>query len=85
MSLKIENEETQRLAGELASITGETIPEAVSVALKERLERERCARSVETRIEEMRAVSQRTARMLRDGPSAVEHGDLLYDERGLPK
>ena len=85
MSLKIENEETQRLAGELASLTGETIPEAVMVALKERLERERCARSVEERLQGMRAISQRTARLLCDGPSAVEHCDLLYDERGLPK
>ena len=85
MSLKIENEETVQLAHELASLTGETVTEAITFALRERLEREGRERSVETRIEEMRAVSQRTARMLRDGPSAVNHGDLLYDERGLPK
>ena len=55
MSLKIENEETQRLAGELASLTGQTIPEAVTVALKERLERKRCERIVEERLQGMRA------------------------------
>ena len=85
MSFKPESDEILRLAGELASLTGETIPEAVTVALKERLERERRKRNVEERLQAMRAISQRTARMLRDGPSAVEHGDLLYDEHGLPK
>ncbi len=85
MSLNIENDEIRRLAGELASLTGETIPEAVTVALKERLERERRKHSREEGLQGMRAISQRTARMLRDGPSAVEHGDFLYDERGLPK
>ena len=33
----------------------------------------------------MRAIAERCAKLLRDGPSAVEHGDFLYDERGLPK
>ena len=85
MSLNIKNEETCRLAGELARLTGETMTGAITVALKERLERERRERSVEARVREMRAIGQRCARLLRDGPSAVEHGDFLYDERGLPK
>ncbi len=85
MSLKIENEETVQLAHELASLTGETVTEAITVALKERLERVRHDRIVEERVQALRAISERTARMLRDGPSAVEHGDLLYDECGLPK
>ena len=85
MSLNIESDEILRLAEELASLTGETVSEAVTVALRERLERVRRERRVEERLQSMRAISQRTARMLRDGPSAVEHGDLLYDERGLPK
>ena len=85
MSLNIESDEILQLARELASLTGETIPEAVTVALRERLERVRHERKVEERLQAMRAISQRTARKLRDGPSAVEHGDFLYDERGLPK
>ena len=85
MSLKIENEETLQLAQELASLTGEAVSEAITVALRERLERERHERSVEERLQTMRAIGQRNARLLRDGPSAVEHGDFLYDERGLPK
>ena len=85
MALNIKNEETCRLAGELASLTGETMTGAITVALKERLERERRERSVEARLRKMRAISERCAKLLRDGPSAVEHGDFLYDEQGLPK
>ena len=85
MSFKPECDEILRLAGELANLTGETVGEAVTVALRERLERLRQERSVEERLQAIRTISKRTALMLRDGPSAVEHGDLLYDERGLPK
>ena len=85
MSLNIKNEETCRLASELAQLTGETMTGAITVALKERLEREKRERSVEVRLKEMRAIAERCAKLLRDGPSAVEHGDFLYDERGLPK
>ena len=85
MSLNIKNEETCRLAGELARLTGETMTGAITVALKERLERERRERSVEARVQELHAIGQRCAYLLRDGPSAVEHGDFLYDEHGLPK
>ena len=85
MSLNIKNEETCRLASELAQLTGETMTGAITVALKERLEREKRERSVEALVQELHAIGQRCAKLLRDGPSAVEHGDFLYDERGLPK
>ena len=85
MSLNIKNEETCRLARELANLTGETMTGAITIALEERLKREMHERSVEARVRELRAIGQRCAKLLRDGPSAVEHGDFLYDERGLPK
>ena len=85
MSLNIKNQETCQLATELAELTGETKTGAITVALKERLEREQRARSVEARTQELLAIGQRCAAMLRDGPSAEDHGDFLYDERGLPK
>lgn len=84
MSLNIKNEETCRLAGELAHLTGETMTGAITVALRERLERERSGRSAEARVERLLAIGRRCASMMGNGPSAVEHGDLLYDERGLP-
>ena len=85
MSLNIKNEETCRLAGELARLTGETMTGAITVALRERLEREKHERGVEARIRKMRATAERCAKLLAPGPPASEHGDVLYDERGLPK
>ena len=82
MSLRIKNEETCKLARELAELTGETITEAITVAVRERLERRQL---IEKRVQELHEIGQRCAALLQDGPSAVEHGDLLYDERGLPK
>ena len=86
MSLNIKNEETCRLAGELACLTGETMTGAITVALRDRLEREKA--STRRRMPwpgELHAIGQRCAMLLGPGPSAVEHGDLLYDERGLPR
>ena len=41
--------------------------------------------AVTTRIQRLRAIRKRCARLLKaGGTSAVEHGDLLYDENGLP-
>ena len=85
MGLNIKNEQTCRLARELARLTGETMTGAITVALRERLEREKRDRSVETRAQELRAIAERCAELMGPGPLAAEIGDLLYDERGLPK
>ncbi len=85
MSLNIKNEETCRLAGELAHLTGETMTGAITVALQERLERERRQRGVEERLRRMRAVAERFAAQFPDSGPPIDHGELLYDERGLPK
>ena len=85
MSLNIKNEETHQLARELAALTGESMTGAITVALRERLQRETHERSVETRVQELRSIARRCARLLEDGPSAVEHGDYLYGEDGLPR
>ena len=85
VSLNIKNEDTCRLAGELAQLTGETMTGAITVALKERLERERRQLGVNARLRKMRVIAERCAKLLRDGGPPVDHGDLLYDERGLPK
>ena len=85
MSLNIKNDETCRLAAELARLTGETKTGAITVALRERLERERRTRDIEERRRDIRAIAERCAKLMGPGPSAVEHGDFLYDERGLPR
>ena len=85
MGLNIKNNETCQLAGELARLTGDTMTGAITIALRERLERERRVRGAEKRLQKMRFIAERCARLLAPGPSAVEHGDVLYDERGLPR
>ena len=85
MGLDIKNTETCRLADELARLTGETTTGAMTVALRERLKREKLKRSVETRVQEMRVIAERCAKLMGPGASAVEIGEMLYDERGLPK
>ena len=85
MGLNIKNDETCSLASELARLTGETMTGAITVALRERLEREQRKRSIASRARKLRAIAERCAVLMGPGPSAIEHGDLLYDERGLPK
>ena len=85
MSLNIKNDETCRLARELANLTGQSMTGAITVALRERLEREKRRRDKDALLRDIRAIAERCAAKLGPGPSAVEHGDYLYDERGLPK
>ncbi len=82
MSLTIDNEETCQLANELAQLTGETQPEAIAAALRERLEREW---TIQERLKKMRAISEHISKMLREAGPPIDHGEFLYDERGLPK
>ena len=82
MAVNIKNEETCQRARELADPTGETMTEAVTVALQERLERQR---EIAERLKSIREISKRVSSRLGAGSSAVEHGDWLYDENGLPK
>ena len=84
MGLNIKNQETCELAGELARLMGETKTGAITVALRERLDRERRVRDAPRRLRAMRAIADRCARLLGPGPSAIDHGDVLYDDRGLP-
>ena len=58
---------------------------AMTVALRERLERERHRRGAAALARDLHAIGERCAKLLEPGPSAVEHGDWLYDERGLPR
>ena len=85
MAMNIKNPETERLARELARRNGETITMAITVALRERLEREKHAEKKESRMEWLEKLTQRTAPLLKDCPPSDKIGDLLYDkETGLP-
>jgi antitoxin VapB len=84
MSLNIKDEETHRLARELARLTGESQTNAVKVAIRERLDRLH-ATSQPSLAERLLGIGRDTAPRLKEPFRSAEHGDLLYDERGLPK
>jgi antitoxin VapB len=84
MSLNLKNEETNRLAHELAGLTGETLTTAVTVAVRERLERlQQSKRGALS--DRLLKIGKDCAAHLKEPFLSVDHGDLLYDERGLPK
>lgn len=85
MGLNIKNEETCRLASEVARLTNTTKTGAVTQALRERLERETKRRGMEARLRAMRRSAEQCAALMGPQASSEQHGDLLYDERGLPK
>jgi antitoxin VapB len=86
VALNIKNEETVRLARELARRNGETMTMAVTVALKERLERQEESPRRKHRMEALMQFSEYSAQFFKDAPSGNEMINALYDEEtGLPK
>jgi antitoxin VapB len=85
MALSIRDPETDRLARELAQLTGETMTRAIRTALEERLARQRHQREqdVEKRREAIMEVLERVWAM----PVLDERcpDEIIgYDEHGLP-
>ncbi len=87
MGLNIKNEETERSARQLAAATGESLTKAISVAVSERLSRlhgHDDAGAAE-RISRLRAVAADAANRWIEPYRSSDHGDLLYDDAGLPR
>jgi antitoxin VapB len=84
MALNIRNPEAERLASELARYTGESKTEAVTKALRDRLERVRRERSRRPLADELMKIAEHCANLpVLDRRSAEEI--LGYDEHGLPR
>lgn len=85
MALQVDDPEAERLANELADLTGETVQQAVITALRERLEREkRRGQPVQSSLAERLVQIGRECAVLPvlDGRTPDEM--LGYDESGLP-
>lgn len=83
MALNIRNPEADRLATEVASITGETKTEAVTRALQDRLVKLRRESSGRTLADELDAIALHCSRLpVLDDRDADEI--LGYDQNGLP-
>ena len=81
MALSIKTEEADRLARELAAATGESLTEAVTVALRERLSRVRVDR--EQYIDRLRRLGDEFAAARVVDPRTPDE-IIGYDEHGLP-
>jgi antitoxin VapB len=80
MALSIKNEEADRLARELSELTGESITEAIVVALRERLANQRIRPGIEQRLRRL------IAEISRYPVLADRSADELigYDLEGVP-
>ncbi len=83
MGLNIKNDRAHRLAKELSGLTGESLTGAVTVALEERLAREKAKRNRAGVADRLMEIGRRCAsRPTLDDRSADEI--LGYDDEGLP-
>lgn len=84
MAISIKNEETERLARELARRTGVSMTEAITRALREQLAREEGRRAAPRIRDELLAIGRRCA-ALPDLDTRRPEEILGYDELGLPR
>jgi antitoxin VapB len=84
MALNIKNEQTQKLARELAKLTGETVTGAITESVRERLDRVRERRGVGL-ADRLLRIGKDCAAHLKEPYRSVDHGELLYNEKGLPR
>ncbi len=80
--LNIKHPDAHALASELASLTGESMTDAVLRAIREKLDRERKERDREERVKRILALAQE----IRDHvePGTTSDHSWLYDENGFP-
>jgi antitoxin VapB len=84
MSMNIKNHNTHKLARQLARLTGESLTEAVTEAVREKLERIQL-QSAEKLSDRLLRIGRDCSTRLKGRYRSVDHGDLLYDEKGLPR
>jgi antitoxin VapB len=84
MALNIKNQDTHKLVKELASLAGESMTEAVTKAVRERLDRLRRNRDAGLAARLLQ-IGRNCAVRLKEPVPSGDHGDLLYDDQGLPR
>ena len=81
MGMNIKSEEAHRLATQVASIYDESLTEAVTVALRERLARA----TVDDRLERLRILAHEISIRMPKGATRESVDSMLYNELGLPR
>lgn len=82
MSLNIKDPEAHRLAQAISRATGKSMTHVVTEALRERYAKIE-HREGRASVEELLKIADRAAAHVKH--PYVDHDELLYDERGLPK
>ena len=85
MSLTIKNKDVYNLASELATLTGTSMTKVVLDALRSHREQILRKQQNTMHVQELTSIAQRCAAHIQHPPLAVEHGDMLYDDNGMPK
>jgi len=84
MGLNIKNREARPLAEELSRLTGESMTTAVTIALRERLDRVRQKQGLGL-ADRLLAIGKDCATHLKEPFRSADRGDVLYEEHGLPQ
>lgn len=84
MGLNIKNPETERLIAELSEREGRSKTAVITQAVRERLQRLDKEGKGDF-VADVLAIGRECASRLDPETLALDHGDYLYDENGLPK
>jgi antitoxin VapB len=84
MPLSIKNDVTERLARQVARVTGESLTEAIQKALEERLDRLNRGRKSQILSSQLGEILRRVDELPILDPRAADE-ILGYDEHGLPR
>jgi antitoxin VapB len=85
MSLNIKDPEAHALARKLAKATGQSMTRAVIEAMREKLVTLGPREEKRATVEEIMAIARKFASHMKEPGHSLDHGELLYDEWGLPK
>jgi antitoxin VapB len=80
VQINIKNQEARALLDQIVVRTGETVTEAVTAALRKRLNE----LTIEEKLARVRAISKECGPLWVEPWKSMEHGDMLYDEDGMP-
>jgi antitoxin VapB len=80
VQINIKNEEARALLDEILVRTGETATEAVTEALRKRLHE----LTREEKLARVRELTKGLGELWVEPWKSMEHGDMLYDEDGMP-
>ena len=83
MALSLKDKETDRLARAVAALTGETLTDAIRIALAERLERVRLRRGQSSRLSERLLEIGRHCAALPDYDTRSPDEIVGYNENGM--